>query len=290
MREKGFAPLVILIFLAGAGLLAYFGFFYKAPIKNVPRETTNNIESTPLPSAPATVSPSLTPSPTTVSTPKPIVKRSGAHYYLKPEIPIDNIALTIVYYIPKGQSPDSNWLSGLNQNASALKNFFERELGHKVKISYYVYTQPIIATLDYNLDIPNTGSEYTDGCTQALNNAMSEIKPKVKAKYTGDLNLWAVVFEGLNCSMGPGNSLIVPGYIIDHFTTAGNELLAGKLISHEFGHLLGLPDSYSDPLSMMHNGKQESYYSIMGHGQGDGQWHSLNDEFISDINKERLGI
>lgn len=287
MKQKGFAPLLILV-LIGLGLLTYFGFLYH-PTK------TPSLPETPTPSSTTTATQtvsSATPSqnPTNAPTVGPAPARSGIHYYLKTDKPIDSISLTLVYYIPKGLSPDGNWMSGINSNAKALKDFYERELNHKASINFYVYPQPVLATADYNLNIPNTEPDYSNGCTQALNTAIGEIKTKVKPKYSGDLTLWAVIFEGLNCSVGPSNNLIVPGYVIDHFSSSGDESLAGKLISHEFGHLLGLPDWYNDPLSMVHNGKQETYYSIMGHGQGDGKWHSLNDEFLSDTEKKGLGL
>lgn len=50
MREKGFAPIIILLVLVGVALLAYFGYFYKPsvqpPPQPAPQETTSPIPST----------------------------------------------------------------------------------------------------------------------------------------------------------------------------------------------------------------------------------------------------
>lgn len=37
MKQKGFAPILILLVLAGVGLLAYFGVFYKPPSQTMPQ-------------------------------------------------------------------------------------------------------------------------------------------------------------------------------------------------------------------------------------------------------------
>lgn len=281
--------LILLVYL-GSIILAK----YLKQYRNDKNQPVNPSGQTPSPTKYPVISiaPSTTPTQTLTptATTKATIQRSSVHYYLKPEIPIDEIALTLVYYVPKSSSINERWLDGLKANASALKNFYERELNHKITISYYVYPQPVRSTIDYNLNIPNTSPDYENACGQALNSAMSEIKPIVKPKYFGDLNLWAVIFEGLNCSYGPDSNLIVPGYVINYFFDPSSQIMAGKAISHEFGHLLGLIDTFNDPQSMVHNGKQESYYSIMGHGQGDGKWHSLDEEFLSDSEKNGLGI
>lgn len=240
-----------------------------------------------------TESPSITKSATPTKFIKPTLTRSGAYYYNNPGKPIDNIFITIVYFIPKGVQPDNNWQEGLKRNILAVKSFYERELSNKVVINYNVHPEYILASNDYNLAIPNTSPDYEQGCSSALNSAMSEIKPKIKISSGGDLNLWAVVFESLNCSIAPDNNLLVPGYVVDHaFEPDTPQMPSGNglLLGHEFGHLLGIPDSYNRPEDYIHNNVKEPFCDIISHCQGDGKFRSLDQSFLSDKNKKALGV
>lgn len=240
-----------------------------------------------------TENPSMTQSPTPTKSLKLTVTRSGAHYYNNPGKPIDNIFVTIVYFVPKGVQPDSNWQEGLKRNILAIKSFYERELSNKVVINFKVHPEYILGSKDYNLAIPNTSPDYEQGCNSVLNSAMSEIRPKVKVSSSGDLNLWAVVFESLNCSIAPDNNLLVPGYVIDQAfepSTSQMPSINGVLMGHEFGHLLGIPDSFNTPEDYIHNNVKEPFCDILSHCQGDGKARSLDQSFLSDKNKKALGI
>lgn len=240
-----------------------------------------------------TENPSITQSPTPTKPIKPTVTRSGAHYYNNPGKPIDNIFVTIVYFVPKGVQPDSNWQEGLKRNILAVKSFYERELSNKAVINYKIHPEYILGSKDYNLAIPNTSPDYEQGCSSALNSAMLEIKPKVKVSRSGDLNLWAVVFESLNCSFAPDDNLLVPGYVIDHAFEPNTPQMPsgnGLLMGHEFGHLLGIPDSFNTPEDYIHNNVKEPFCDILSHCQGDGKFRSLDQSFLSDKNKKALGV
>lgn len=52
MRQKGFAPIIILLVLVGIGLLAYFGFFYKPSTQPSPQSTSYVIPTSPASATP----------------------------------------------------------------------------------------------------------------------------------------------------------------------------------------------------------------------------------------------
>ncbi|MBM2818224.1 MAG: hypothetical protein HW401_814 [Parcubacteria group bacterium] len=178
---------------------------------------------------------------------------SKAHLYGNPDVPIENISLLVLYFVPKDRIglAVKDWKEFIEPRLKELQEFHNLQMAGKSKISYELYPEIIAGEKkgkEYEINILNHSSP------EAIIPVTEEISRRV-LKTEGDLYLhslhreseasgarqvYLIVFEGEG-GAGNGNfSLISRDYLAED----GYKLFGTTFLAHEFYHTLGLPDNY----------------------------------------------
>ena len=230
-------------------------------------------------------------------TPTEYPKLTTPHLYNNPDVSIENIHISAIYFVPKNKNPADNWKNTMEAGLIKLREFHELQFQRRSKISYEIFPEPVIGEKD-SLFYDTTSTDR--GNPQALINASNEIERRVFAN-AGDLfnvnfgrdidDVYPVLFimyEGVGASGGIINEseeetaagiaerlnlsesviFVVDVKSSDGFFLVNREIVDGthgpngqSVLAHEFYHTLGLPDEYS-----LENGVAESP-DIMGLGR-----------------------
>lgn len=197
----------------------------------------------------------------TKTNPKPILKTPKPHLFGNEQIPIEEISLTVFYFVPKDlvEKEQANWKEITEQHLKKILDFHALQFEGTSKITYDFFPEIIIGQ--------KMANEYGNISEHENSDALTQIKDEITQRATsskGNLNtafknnpigvrrVYLIVFEG---DGGAGNDdfcLISRSYLTDNdYLENGTTFLA-----HEFYHTLGLVDNYQTSTYVYKDGEQ----------------------------------
>jgi hypothetical protein len=182
---------------------------------------------------------------------KPLLGRSKPHVYEKKDSSIENIHITLMYFIPKDalNKKDTSWQAVTEKHIKSLINFHTVQFEGASKITYDFFPEIITGE--------KTTSEYESVLGYDDNDSLAPIKDEVsrrmftvngdlhsfhkpKAKDVSRRDVYLLIFEGKGAAGNDDFALVSRAYLTD----AMYKDFGSTFLAHEFYHTLGLPDNY----------------------------------------------
>lgn len=238
------------------------------------------------------------------------MEQAKARFHLAsdPGQTIAKIKIKAFYFVPFGEQPEDakQWQSQLEESLKNTADFYTEQLNNSVNISWDIYPQAIIgeqAKIFYDTEDTNNGNPH------ALITVREELLRRfftspqnsndadfVKVQNSEYLAL-AILYEGLGSSatLITSNTLLTSGidsvslqpgqpqaFLVSRYFFTGNSYkdYYNSIFAHEFGHILGLEDSFN-----LDSGETRDS-DIMGSGR----FRPLSITYLSQQNKIKLGI
>lgn len=193
----------------------------------------------------------------------PQLARITPHMFNNKNDSIQNINLTVFYFIPKDAvvRKDIDWKGNIETHIQELINFHNVQFHNTSKISYTFYPEIIIGN--------KTTKEYEGFFEGGENDALLPIKDEIvsravdtkgqsyyesmtKGKAKDTRNSYMVIFEGKGAAGNDDFALVSHAYLVNNqYKESGSTFLA-----HEFYHTLGLLDNYESSVYVFKDGQQ----------------------------------
>lgn len=198
---------------------------------------------------------------------------------------INKIHIISLLFVPKDITTPvkSEWLSNMNTTDLKIKNFFEKQFNHKIKISYQVVSEPIIGEQDISNYSPSS--------------LVQEAKAKTSNRAIHDsYNVWMIYLvrdQELTKNIIGGN---LGGLVNQQSATQYEFWLDNNMINvtgiigsaHEFAHVLGIPHPWELPSNTTHD---PNYGNTPGDLMGySNNGLGLDDLYIREDVKKEMGL
>lgn len=226
---------------------------------------------------------------------------SYAHHGQISSISLNDVRIDAYYFVPRDATSklNVNWKSLLENSLAETKNFYESQTNKRIKINYQIYPDVVVGrqdTLFYD------GGDTRNGNPQALLSVKSEIEARIKDSLgfpstQGSYRAVAILYEGVGASAMvlmdkqpkvQSQSHVVavadnqaPAFLVSEGFLSGSSYkdYGVTVFAHEFGHILGLEDTYEPTSAVITN-------DIMGFGRT----RPINYTYIAPENLKLLGI
>jgi hypothetical protein len=219
------------------------------------------------------------------------------HVYDDTKKPIDTIALTVFYFIPKDAliKKQDNWKEITEKHLKELLHFHQVQFENTSKITYTFFPEIIIGE--------KTEKEYESLFAYDDHDSLIPVKKEIIDRVltpTGNLyqqayapkqnstthQVYLVVFEGDGAAGNDDFSLISRSYLSDeNYKEDGTTFLA-----HEFYHTLGMPDNYQTS-AYVYKDMEQTMISLVSNKDIMGQVNiSLPYTYIDAETLKRMGL
>jgi hypothetical protein len=228
------------------------------------------------------------------------------HLAFDPQTQIKTVKIKAFYFVPSQTAPEDQglWKSQLGDGLKQTARFYGLQLDNALNISWDIYPEAVIGEQPKDFyDTPDTNN----GNPHALISIREELlrrffsQPKTDfdrnfAKAApNEYEVMAIFYEGLGSSAtliapnpSAGQDVIAlsdgqpPAFLVSRyfFTASSYQDYYGSIFAHEFGHILGLSDSFN-----LDNGQVQDS-DIMGSGR----FRPLAITYLSLENKQKLGL
>lgn len=230
------------------------------------------------------------------------------HYAGNEEASLFSIRIKAFYFIPRdiNKPLDADWKNILQEALLNLKKFYEFELRQGISITYDIYPAPITGDKEHR---DYDGRDTSRGNPNALVAIHNELIRRAirsdgdlylkdfSASDLKDYEVMAILYEGAGASamlsgQGPANEygpdVVViqkeelPAFLVSKFflVSPTYEDYGLSIFAHEFGHTLGLTDSYN----------LETGQPLSDDIMGAGRFRPISGTYLSDETKSKLGL